>query len=233
MQLNVPYLVSLPLVFQTTEEWLDSQLGVHPVQVALQVRDGSAPGVPACVVPPPLQHPKAFLCLLFECPAPRSFFTPPQVALPELDGGIEPIVFAGRDSATGKSHSLPDRIDSLCARAVNWARLAKKDNRSKKLAITVFSFPPDKGNVGTAAYLNVFGSIYRVLKASCVLGGHRGTYPPCVLVGGVAAAAGGTLKGELCWAVGRGGAAAVGPLPPLVSHCSAGQALRAPLQCLT
>lgn len=44
-----------------------------------------------------------------------------QVALPELDGGLEPIVFAGRDSATGKSHSLPDRIDSLCERAINWA----------------------------------------------------------------------------------------------------------------
>lgn len=37
-ELDVPYLVSLPLVFQTTEEWLDSELGVHPVQVALQVR---------------------------------------------------------------------------------------------------------------------------------------------------------------------------------------------------
>lgn len=34
----------------------------------------------------------------------------------------------------------------------------------KKLAITVFSFPPDKGNVGTAAYLNVFASIFSVLK---------------------------------------------------------------------
>ena len=34
----------------------------------------------------------------------------------------------------------------------------------KKLAITVFSFPPDKGNVGIAAYLNVFSSIYSVLK---------------------------------------------------------------------
>ena len=121
-QLNVPYLVSLPLVFQTTEEWLDSELGVHPVQVALQV------------------------------------------ALPELDGGIEPIVFAGRDSVTGKSHSLPDRIDVLCSRAIKWANLASKPKSAKKLAITVFSFPPDKGNVGTAAYLNVFGSIYRVLK---------------------------------------------------------------------
>jgi magnesium chelatase subunit H len=86
------------------------------------------------------------------------------VALPELDGGIEPIVFAGRDSNTGKSHSLPDRIDSLCSRAINWAKLGSKPKRDKKLAITVFSFPPDKGNVGTAAYLNVFGSIFRVLK---------------------------------------------------------------------
>ena len=39
-----------------------------------------------------------------------------------------------------------------------------KKNALKKVAITVFSFPPDKGNVGTAAYLNVFASIYRVLK---------------------------------------------------------------------
>lgn len=44
-----------------------------------------------------------------------------QVALPELDGGMEPIVFAGRDGNTGKSHSLPDRIDSLCSRAIKWS----------------------------------------------------------------------------------------------------------------
>lgn len=35
-KLGVPYIVALPLVFQTTNEWLDSSLGVHPVQVALQ-----------------------------------------------------------------------------------------------------------------------------------------------------------------------------------------------------
>ena len=40
-------------------------------------------------------------------------------------------------------------------RAINWANLARKEKKEKKLAITVFSFPPDKGNVGTAAYLNV------------------------------------------------------------------------------
>lgn len=96
-----------------------------------------------------------------------------QVALPELDGAIEPIVFAGRDSATGKSHSLPDRISSLVTRAINWARLRKLKNKEKKLAITVFSFPPDKGNVGTAAYLNVFGSIYQVCNGRETHGGTR------------------------------------------------------------
>ena len=49
-----------------------------------------------------------------------------QVALPELDGALEPIVFAGRDSNTGKSHSLPDRIDTLCSRAINWAKCAPR-----------------------------------------------------------------------------------------------------------
>jgi hypothetical protein len=44
-------------------------------------------------------------------------------------------------------------------------RLCQKKNAEKKLAVTVFSFPPDKGNVGTAAYLNVFGSIYKVLES--------------------------------------------------------------------
>ncbi len=49
-----------------------------------------------------------------------------QVALPELDGGLEPIVFAGRDSATGKSHSLPDRIASLTSRAIKWAQVREE-----------------------------------------------------------------------------------------------------------
>jgi hypothetical protein len=48
------------------------------------------------------------------------------------------------------------------------------------LAVTVFSFPPDKGNVGTAAYLNVFGSIYRVLQA-CPFCEELHAYLECIL----------------------------------------------------
>ncbi len=121
-KLNRPYMVALPLVFQTTQEWEGSDLGLHPVQVALQI------------------------------------------AIPELDGAIEPIVLSGRDDATGKAHTLQDRVDAIAERAIRWSSLRIKKRDQKKLAITVFSFPPDKGNVGTAAYLDVFGSIHRVLE---------------------------------------------------------------------
>ena len=122
-RLNRPYMVALPLVFQTTEEWQDSDLGLHPIQVALQI------------------------------------------AIPELDGAIEPIIVSGRDGATGKAIALQDRVEAIAQRAMKWANLRRKPKVHKKVAITVFSFPPDKGNVGTAAYLDVFGSIYEAMKA--------------------------------------------------------------------
>ncbi|MFM7264083.1 MAG: magnesium chelatase subunit H, partial [Cyanobium sp.] len=56
------------------------------------------------------------------------------------------------------------RVDAIAERAIRWASLRIKSRSEKKLAITVFSFPPDKGNVGTAAYLDVFGSIHRVME---------------------------------------------------------------------
>ena len=121
-QLNRPYMVALPLVFQTTEEWLDSDLGLHPIQVALQI------------------------------------------AIPELDGAIEPIILSGKDGATGRAIALQDRVEIVAQRALKWANLRRKPKLDKKVAITVFSFPPDKGNVGTAAYLDVFGSIFEVLQ---------------------------------------------------------------------
>ena len=88
-----------------------------------------------------------------------------QIAIPELDGAIEPIIMSGRDGTTGKAIALQDRIEAVAQRALKWANLRRKPKLQKKVAITVFSFPPDKGNVGTAAYLDVFGSIYEVLKA--------------------------------------------------------------------
>merc|ERR1719502_97609 len=137
-KLNRPYICAVPATFQTYEEWKDSELGLHPIQVALQV------------------------------------------AVPELDGATEPVIFAGRDGVTGRSIPLADRIDVLAQRAVKWANLTMKKNADKKVAVTVFSFPPDKGNVGTAAYLNVFGSIFECLKTMAAAGYDVGTVPNTV-----------------------------------------------------
>jgi magnesium chelatase subunit H len=120
-KLNRPYMCAVPLVFQSFEEWQASELGLHPIQVALQV------------------------------------------SLPEIDGAIEPIIYAGREGATGRSVPLADRVNLLADRALKWANLKAKPTSDKKIAITIFSFPPDKGNVGTAAYLDVFDSISAVL----------------------------------------------------------------------
>ena len=57
------------------------------------------------------------------------------------------------------------------------ASLRRKEIAEKKVAITVFSFPPDKGNVGTAAYLNVFGSILECLKSMKASGYQVGELP--------------------------------------------------------
>jgi len=54
-------------------------------------------------------------------------------------------------------------VNLLADRSLKWANLGSKPKEDKKIAITIFSFPPDKGNVGTAAYLDVFDSIKRVL----------------------------------------------------------------------
>ncbi|WP_048752064.1 cobaltochelatase subunit CobN, partial [Crocosphaera watsonii] len=75
------------------------------------------------------------------------------------------IILSGRDGNTGRAIALQDRIEAVAQRAMKWATLRKKPKLDKKVAITVFSFPPDKGNVGTAAYLDVFGSIYEVMRA--------------------------------------------------------------------
>jgi len=120
-RLNKPYICAVPLVFQSFEEWQASELGLHPIQVALQV------------------------------------------SLPEIDGAIEPIIYAGREGATGRSVPLADRVNLLADRALKWSNLNNKPKQDKKIAITIFSFPPDKGNVGTAAYLDVFDSIKAVL----------------------------------------------------------------------
>merc|ERR1740124_1802710 len=50
-RLNRPYLCAVPATFQTFEEWKDSELGLHPVQVALQVALPELDGVTGRSIP--------------------------------------------------------------------------------------------------------------------------------------------------------------------------------------
>ncbi|HEX6972638.1 MAG TPA: cobaltochelatase subunit CobN, partial [Limnochordia bacterium] len=120
--LGVPYLVALPLLFQSQDEWRADRMGLAPAQTALQV------------------------------------------TLPELEGGIEPRVYGGR-TADDRQAGVPGQIRRLARRAARWASLRRKPPAERKIAVTLFRFPPDKGAIGTAAYLDVFESLYRFLLA--------------------------------------------------------------------
>ncbi|MBC9784222.1 magnesium chelatase subunit H [Heliobacterium chlorum] len=86
------------------------------------------------------------------------------VAIPELDGLVAPTVYSGYPIHGGaKAIPILDRIELLTERMRRMVQLRQKSNADKKLGIVIFSFPPDKGNVGTAAYLDVFHSIYNLL----------------------------------------------------------------------
>jgi len=89
-----------------------------------------------------------------------------QIAVPELDGALEARVYAaGVERGPEKTmYPLTDEVRRVAQRAARLVKTTNKPNRDKKISIVLFSFPPNKGNVGTAAYLSVFGSLWRLMK---------------------------------------------------------------------
>ncbi|WP_242451227.1 MULTISPECIES: cobaltochelatase subunit CobN [unclassified Methanothermobacter] len=94
------------------------------------------------------------------------------VAMPELEGRIEPIVIGGgitkKDDETGINYycdiPLMDRIHKLTERVVNWIKLQEIPNSNKKIAIIYYNIEGGKDGV-SATYLNVPESISRILQA--------------------------------------------------------------------
>ena len=96
-----------------------------------------------------------------------------QVAFPELEGRLEPVLMGGSrvmevDGATGarveKKVPLPDRIERLAGIALKWAGLRRKDNRDKRVAIVYYNYAGGKDGI-TASYLNVEKSLSSILEA--------------------------------------------------------------------
>lgn len=119
--LDVGYLDMIPLAFQRVEEWQSNDVGLSPIQLAMNV------------------------------------------AIPELDGAAEPLVFGGPTAGSDKFVAVQPQIDLAAERIARRAVLHQKANADKRIAVVLFNFPPNLGNAGTAAYLDVFVSLHRLL----------------------------------------------------------------------
>ena len=141
-RLDVPYLAAHPVEFQNLAQWGGSDRGLLPVESTIMV------------------------------------------AIPELDGATSPVVFGGRPGApgvtcTGCHHactfkptdaaqdmqSCPERALMLAARLEKLVALRRTKQAQRKVAVVIFNFPPNAGNIGSAAYLSVFESLFHTLTA--------------------------------------------------------------------
>jgi magnesium chelatase subunit H len=87
-----------------------------------------------------------------------------QIAIPEIDGATEPFVFGGISATGVEPVALEDRCQRLARRLRRANRLQRAPRSELKLALVLFCFPPNKGNIGTAADLDVLPSIWDTVK---------------------------------------------------------------------
>ncbi len=87
-----------------------------------------------------------------------------QIAIPELDGATEPFVYGGIPAAACEPVPLEERCRRLARRLKRWNHLQTAERASLRLGLLLFCFPPNKGNIGTAADLDVFPSVWEILR---------------------------------------------------------------------
>lgn len=87
-----------------------------------------------------------------------------QIAIPEIDGATEPFIYGGIPTRGQEPVALDDRCQRLARRLKRWHTLQTAPRKDVKLAIVLFCFPANKGNIGTAADLDVFPGVFDVLK---------------------------------------------------------------------
>jgi magnesium chelatase subunit H len=95
-----------------------------------------------------------------------------QVALPELDGATEAFVFGGISQTGNQPVALEERCQRIARRLAKWNHLQITAPSKKRLAFLLFCFPPNKGNIGTAADLDVFPSLLQILHQLKAEGYH-------------------------------------------------------------
>ncbi len=86
-----------------------------------------------------------------------------QIAIPEIDGATEPFIYGGLPERGVEPVALEDRCRRYARRLKRWNRLQTAPRNELTLALVLFCFPPNKGNIGTAADLDVFPSVWHSL----------------------------------------------------------------------
>lgn len=87
-----------------------------------------------------------------------------QIAIPEIDGATEPFVYGGLPANGVQPEPLEERCLRIARRLARWNRLRVAPRAELRLALLLFCFPPNKGNIGTAADLDVFPSLLEILS---------------------------------------------------------------------
>jgi len=86
-----------------------------------------------------------------------------QIAIPEIDGATEPFIYGGLPESGVEPVALDDRCRRYARRLKRWNRLQTAPRNELTIALVLFCFPPNKGNIGTAADLDVFPSVWQTL----------------------------------------------------------------------
>ena len=86
-----------------------------------------------------------------------------QIAIPEIDGATEPFIYGGIPTRGQEPIALGDRCQRYARRLKRWNNLRILPRNEVRLAVVLFCFPPNKGNIGTAADLDVFPSVWDLL----------------------------------------------------------------------
>ena len=86
-----------------------------------------------------------------------------QIAIPEIDGATEPFIYGGIPVRGVEPMPLEERCSRYARRLRRWNRLRTASRNELKLALVLFCFPPNKGNIGTAADLDVFPGMWVTL----------------------------------------------------------------------
>lgn len=87
------------------------------------------------------------------------------VAIPELDGATNPMVFGGRCRNCNEMRGDVERAGRLAERVSRWIALSRTPRHDRKIAVVLFNFPPNSGAIGSAAFLAVFESVFNTLHA--------------------------------------------------------------------